>query len=317
MKKFWIFGALSAIVSLCAFTSVYTAAAETAALPLRVVAQQQQNVPENVVNYLNDKLIQVVTANGLGSADYNTRFVITASVTPVTKNIVPGPPRQFSEDLDITLYIADNISHNVFSSVTVSAKAVEASEEKVLVKAIRSVNVNSPKIVSFIKNGTDKIIDYYNSQCENIIAKAKVLAAQKQYEAALFELNAIPSCCTDAYKISSVEAGKIYAEFIDYQASTFLSKAKAIWAAEQNPDGAKIAGEYLSRILPESGSYSEAEKLYQEIKKEIKEDLDFKIKIHDDATSLEESRINAWKEVGIAYGKNQQPVDNDVTWLVK
>ena len=253
----------------------------------------------------------------MGTTDYNSRFVITASIIPVTKDIVPGPPRQFSESIDITFYIVDNIDQKIYSSATVSAKAVETSEEKALIKAIRSINVGSSKIAEFVNNGREKIIAHYESQCDNIIAKAKSLASQNMYEAAMFELNSIPSCCTEAYKKSSKVAEGIFDTYVDYWGNVCLSKARNLWMAEPNAQGAKKAGEYLCQILPYSKSYSNAEKLYQEIKNEVKEDLDFEIRVYDDIVDLESAKVNAWKEIGVAFGKGQQPVDTNVTWLVK
>lgn len=316
MKKNLIIGICS-LIAIAASTSSYAQTEEAATIPLTVIAAKQQSVPETAMTYLNDKLMQVVSKNGLGTTDYNSRFVITASIIPATKDIIPGPPRQFSENIDITFYIVDNVDQKIYSSATVSAKAVEASEEKALIKAIRSINVGSPKIAEFVDKGREKIIAYYESQCDNIIAKAKSLASQNMYEAALFELNSIPSCCTEAYKKSSNVAEGIFDTYVDYWGSLCLSKAKSLWMAEQNTKGAKKAGEYLCQILPDSRSYAAAENLYKEIKTEIKEDLDFELKVYDNIVDLEKAKVNAWKEIGVAYGKGQQPVDTNVTWLVK
>ena len=310
------------IICVCSMllAAIAPAAAENgdeSAIPLTVVAARQQNVPENAISYLNDKLMQVVSRNGMGTADYNSRFVITASVIPVTKDIVAGPPRQFSENLDVTLYIVDNVDKKIYSSVTISAKAVETSEEKVLIKAIRSINVESPKIASFIESGRERIVAYYDSQCDNIIAKARSLASQEQYEAALFELNTIPECCAEAFERTAKAAAAIYADYADHFAADCLAKARALWMAEQNMNGARKAGEYLCKILPDTNSYAAAEKLYLEISREIKADLDFEMRVYADASDLEAAKIEAWKEIGVAYGKNQQPLDTNVTWLVK
>ena len=133
MKKNRIIGICS-LIAIAASVSSYAQTEEAATIPLTVIAVKQQSVPETAMTYLNDKLMQVATKNGLGTTDYNSRFVITASIIPVTKDIIPGPPRQFSENLDITFYIVDNIDQKIYSSATVSAKAVEASEEKVLIR---------------------------------------------------------------------------------------------------------------------------------------------------------------------------------------
>lgn len=286
-------------------------------IPIAVVAAAQQNVPEGVNTYIENKLQQVIAQNGLGSADYYGRFVITASFHPVTKDIVPGPPKQFSENLDVTFYIVDNIDQKIFSSTTVTAYAVDASEEKVLNKAIRSINVKSPQITSFVIEGRDQIVAYYITQADRIISKARSLAKQRQYEAAFYELSAIPEACGVAYDRALVEGTIIYQEYVDYLCEINLANARSAWMAQQNAYGAYEAGEYLSQILPDAKCYGEADNLYREIKAKVLDDWKFEMKKYNDQVSLEQSRIAAWKQVGVAYGKNQKSDTYNVTWLVR
>lgn len=286
-------------------------------IPIAVVAAAQQNVPEGVNTYIENKLQQVIVQNGLGSADYYGRFVITASILPVTKDIVPGPPMQFSENLDVTFYIVDNIDQKIFSSVTVSARAVDASEEKVLNKAIRSINVRSPQITKFVNEGREKIVAYYVAQADRIIAKARTLARQRQYEAAFYELSTIPEACGAAYDKAMAAGTEIFQEYVDYMCDVNLAQARSAWMAQQNSDGAYEAGGYLSQILPDAKCYGEAMGLYQEIKGKVLDDWKFEMQQYSDQVSLERSRIDAWRQVGVAYGQNQKSDTYNVTWLVR
>lgn len=286
-------------------------------IPITVVAARQQNVPESVNAFIENKMQQVISQNGLGSADYYGRFLLTASIVPVTKDIVAGPPKQFAENIDVTFYIVDNIDKKIFSSTTVSAKAVDSSEEKVLNKAIRSINVHSPRIVEFVDRGRKGIVEYYSSQVDQIIAKAKSLAKGRNYEASFYELYAVPEACGNAYQRAVAVANAIYQEYVDYEGELNLAKARSCWYAKQNASGAAEAGEYLSKILPDAKCYSKAENLYQEIKKKVQDDWKFEMQVYKDDVSIERSKIEAWKAIGVAYGKGQQPVDTNITWLVK
>lgn len=286
-------------------------------IPLAVVSSDQSGLPESTKTYIENKLLQVVNQNGLGSGDYFNRFLITASVMPVTKDIVAGPPAKFSENIDITFYIVDNIDRKIFSSVTVSAKAVENSEEKALNMAVRSIKADSKAINGFINKGLDKIIAYYVTQADQIIATAKSLAAQKMYEQAFYELCAIPRACGSAYARALEAGNQIYKDYVDYVAEINLAKATAAWAATQNRSGAEEAGIYLSQILPEAKCYPKAQSLYKEIKAKVKEDWKFEMKIYQDGIDLKNKMINAWRDVGVAYGKGQQPTTYNTHWIVR
>ncbi len=286
-------------------------------LPIAVVAARQQNVPETANRFIEDKLHQVVSQNGLGSADYFGRFILTASIVPVTKDVLAGPPKQFSENIDVTFYIVDNIDKKIYSSTTVSAKAVNASEEKVLNSAIRSIRTNSKQITDFVNTGREKIVAYYSSQADLIIAKANTLAKERKYEAAFYELSAIPDACGSAYIRAIASAAVIYQEYVDYMGELNLAKAKSAWTANQNALGAAEAGEYLCNILPDAKCYERAESLYKEIKSKVLDDWKFEMSVYKDGISIENARIEAWKQIGVAYGTNQQEETTNVTWLVR
>lgn len=286
-------------------------------IPIAVVATKQQGMPENINIYIENKLHQVISQNGMGSFNYQGRFVITASIVSTTKDIIPGPPKQIAENVDITFYIVDNMEHAIFSSTTFSAKAVEKSEEKALIQAVRSINVKSPQIVSFVNEGREKIVAYYTAHADQIIRTAKSMAKQKKYEAALYELCAIPAACGDTYNKTLLVADAIYQEYVDHLCVKYLAKAKSVWMSQQNEKGAEAAGEFLSYIYPDAKCYKEAQTLYTEIKSKVHDDWKFEIRKYQDGVSLEKQRIQAWRDVGVAYGNHQQPVDYNINWLVR
>ena len=72
---------------------------------------------------------------------------------------------------------------------------------------------------------------------------------------------------------------------------------------------------FIKRILPEASCYDDAVALYKEIKAKVLEDWKFEMKKYQDGVDLEKQRIKAWKEVGVAYGKNQKPTTTIINWL--
>lgn len=97
----------------------------------------------------------------------------------------------------------------------------------------------------------------------------------------------------------------------------FLCPRRTAWAGHQNSYGADNAGIYLSQILPDAKCYPEAQKLYQEIKSKVLDDWKFEMQVYRDGVDLEKARINAWKEVGVAYGKGQKSMTYNTSWLVR
>ncbi len=286
-------------------------------IPLTIIIPDQiDGITAGSASYLSNKLKQVAAQNGLAAGDDFSRFFITATITPVTKDIVPGPPQQIAQNLEITFYIADYYDQKIFATTTVNVKAVGTNETKCYINGIKNINVKSKDLVQFVETGKQKIVDYYNAQCETIIKNAHSLAGQRSYEEALYLLTAVPDVC-DCYDKVLAATQEVYQKYIDHLCDVNLAKAKSVWAAEQNSTGAEKAGEYLSYIYPDAKCYNDAQSLYNEIKGKVLDDWRFVMKIYQDGVDLKTARIKAWRDVGVAYGNHQQPVDYNITWLVR
>ena len=95
-----------------------------------------------------------------------------------------------------------------------------------------------------------------------------------------------------------------------------LAAARNAWAADQTSKGATKAGEYLVNILPDAGCYDEAMKLYNEMKTKLLDDWKFeKMKVHQDTINLESQRIEASRQVGVAYGNHQPQQKTTIEFL--
>lgn len=107
-----------------------------------------------------------------------------------------------------------------------------------------------------------------------------------------------------------------YAKYCDKYDEALLARAQTLWAAGQGQAEAAEAGRILAAIDPEAACYDEAVGLANEIKKQVRKDLDFEMREkHADAVELEELRIKAVHDIGVAYGRGQQPQTTNLTWL--
>ena len=300
MKKIFLFA-----FAICMLT-FQSGKAQECDIPLMVVLTGQiDELPPGADSFLENKLRQIATSNGLAADQNFTQFAITTKIHLLDKEILPGPPRNFVLNMEVTLYIADFWGEKVFASTTINVKGVGSNETKAYTEGIKKINPNHKDIQAFVSNAKNKIVEYYDANYPTIIKKAQSMAGMKSYDEAMFHLMSIPACSKgydEALKASAV----VYQQYVDHMCDQYLNRAKMAWAAEQNSYGAEQAGEYLTHIYPDAKCYGEANKLYKEIKAKVLDDWKFVIKMYDDAVSLEKQRINAWKEVGVAYGKGQK-----------
>ncbi|MCI7429731.1 MAG: hypothetical protein MSS84_02460 [Bacteroidales bacterium] len=111
----------------------------------------------------------------------------------------------------------------------------------------------------------------------------------------------------------------IYQSKIDDEGALLLAEARAIWAAGQNAEKGEEAGAILVKINPSSKSYAEAIAVNNEIAKRIKEidqrEWDFALKQQQDEVDIQKANIKAMRDIGVAFGENQQPITYNIrTW---
>lgn len=274
-----------------------------------VVSDQIEGLTLSAQSNLQNKLNRIATKNGMGGSSLNNRFIITANVVVLTKDITPTAPPMQAYTLEITLYIGDGVEGTLFSSTSVTLKGVGKTETKAYMAALKNLKVADPKYQSFIEQGKNKIIEYYNSKCDFILKEADALVSQNEFDAAIAKLVSIPEVCKECFDKAMDKVGPIYQQQIDRQCKMDLAEAKNVWNANQDVSGASQASNYLGNIDPNSSCYNEALNFSNVIAKRIKEldqrEWDFKLKQQQDNVDIQKSTIKAARDIGVAYGNNQ------------
>ncbi|MDR3327951.1 MAG: hypothetical protein LBT04_07530 [Prevotellaceae bacterium] len=292
-------------------TSFYAQNCEIPLIPL--VQDGTDPLPVEAKSFLEDKLTQIIVRNGISAGNGYGQFYLLAKISLLSKDIVQGSPVMISQRLNLSLYIVDYSGEKVIAATTMEVQAVGTNETKSCINGIRSINAGNDKLQTFIQEGKEKMLNYYDNNYAVIIKKAQQLASMKHFEEALFNLTSIPEC-SKGYDAAIAACNSIFQSHIDDLCKRNLMLAKTAWAAEQNAEGARVAGEYLTYIYPDANCYPEAIALYKEIKSRIRENWTFELKQYDDTVSLEKQRINAYREVGVAFGKGQQPTTTNLMW---
>jgi CRISPR/Cas system CMR-associated protein Cmr5 small subunit len=269
------------------------------------VPQQIDQMPEAARSSLANKLSQIVTQNGLGGAANNERFIITANVNIISKEITSTAPPMHVYLLDITLYIGDGIEGTKFASISTTAKGIGENETKAYISALKNLKVTDSKYQTFIETGKTRIIEYYNSKCDFIIKEAQTLAKQNKFDEAISKLVSVPEICKACYEKCMDAIAPIYQQQIDRDCKLKLAEATNLWSANQTAEAANQIGEILLMVEPSASCFKEVENLSKKISTRLKEidnrEWDFKLKELDQASE----RIKAYRDIGVAFGKGQ------------
>lgn len=270
------------------------------------VSDQIEGIPASAKSMLKNKLNQIVTKNNLGGSSLNPRFIITPNIVVITKNMTATAPPMTAMNLEITFYIGDGLEGTIFSTESIMLKGVGTNETKAYISAIKQIRAGNSSIQSFVKNGERKIIEYYNSRCDFIIKEAHALEAQNKYEEAIYRLMTIPQVCKECYDKSLDAVGPIYQKLIDRDCKMKLQAAQGIWDASQDMEAAERAGVLLASIEPDASCFSQVKFLSNKIATKVNQIDKRKWEYILKTQAQESERINAIREIGVAYGTNQQ-----------
>jgi len=284
-----------------------------------IVPDQAEGIPQSARQLLANKMEQIAVQNGLGAAASNPRFCIVPVVNVLSKEITPTAPPMQALNLDVTFYIVDAASQTIFSQTNIQVKGVGQTEDKAYMQALKNLNVKAGQFKGFVESGKEKILEYYNSQCDVVLKGAQALAGQKKYEESLFTLLSVPDVCRECFDKSMDLSVDIYKQYANYKCTDYMSGAKAAWA-NMNADK---AAEFLGKITPDMECYEQAVKLTDEItQKQLADGANvwqFKMKQYDDSVEKEKMMIQAGKEVAVswAYWGQGKHFNWDWSWLYK
>ena len=290
---------------------------DAARIALSAYMDPSSSIPNNAKKTLKDRMQKIITKNGMGSAK-NTRFIMTANVRELNLEKSETAPVIYIYNLEVNLYIGDGIDGTLFSSCSLEVKAAGDSKDKAYMAALKKIKASDPQYQTFINEGKKKIVDYYTAKCDFIITKAQTKAKNQDFDAAIAELMQVPDVCKECYDKCMAAAQPIYQEKINQEGAKLLAEARGVWSAGQDVAAAEAAAAILAQVNPQSSAFAGAESLNAEMAKRVKEldqrEWDFMLKQQQDEVDLEKASIKAIRDIGVAYGENQQPTTYNVVW---
>ena len=209
------------------------------------------------------KLGQIASRNGMGGggASMNNRFIISGDINILTKDITATAPTKYLVTIETTLAIGDGIDGKAFSSEFIEFKGIGISEDKAFISAIRKINPRHKLIKQAIKEGKEKIIEYYNSKCDFILKEASALADSKKFDEAVFLLNQVPMVTKECYDKAMDLSTVIYKRKMENECQQNLTKSNSLIAQNKWVEAALPIASYT----PDMSCYSDVKKLMSKI----------------------------------------------------
>lgn len=315
MKKYtYLFMFLLLFASVNAQNSAGTMDDQSRIAITPVLNENAEAIPASARQTLLTKLQSIASQNGLAASGNGSRFLLATTANVITKDVTATAPPMVAMNIELTLLVVDYTSQTIFSSATIPLKGVGRNENKAVIQALRNLNGNNAEVKRCLEEGKMKIVEFFNTQCDFIIRQAEAEADMRQFDKALYTLTSIPSVSKDCYFEAMDKSAGIFQRYIDFVCEQDFATAQSIWIANPNMDGANAMIPYLSKIYPDASCYEDAQTLVGEVAQKVRaneqgdREWRFEMIKWADGVSLESQRIQAYRDVGVAYGNNQPQI---------
>lgn len=286
-------------------------------IPMMVlVPQQVDTLAPMAQTKLESKMRQVVTLNGMDGGALFSPFCIVANLVEGSKEVTSGLRPLVTITTELELFVGNNYTGEKFSSTAITLNGAGRNESKAYGSAFGGITTGNSQIQKFLSDAKLKISRYYETQIPNIINQARGFAIRQEYEEALCLLTSVPTCCNGYSEVEKCMLD-IFQQYVDYDCTVKVNKARSIWNATQNQEGASLAGVYLAAINPASSCWEEALALAETIRQRIGDEWEFAKEITRESIRLEEARIEAIRAIGVAFGQNQKALSVRENWFVR
>lgn len=283
-----------------------------------VMPENLEGLNETQLSKIETKILQIVTSNGISASGYAHNFVIYPKFSINDSRIVESGMQDITIlNCDISLFIKQVDNNLVFSSISKTLKGNGKDKSLAITSAINQINTNDADYAKFIDIGKNKILSYYESKCGDIISKAQTMYKLQDFDASLATLMSVPEEATGCYSNIQQKAFEVYTAYQNQHCASQIQRAKAQLAANYY----NAALQTLSEIDPSTRCLSEAQSLIKKVEPKVDEDQkrkwDFMKQRYNDRVALEKLRINAMKEIAVAYYRRQPPVRINKTYNYK
>ncbi len=187
------------------------------------------NMPTEAANMLLNKLMQIAVKNGLGGVALDPNFIITATIDVESKDVTSTAPPMIAMKLNINFYIVDYANKTTLAEFSRTAKGVGKTDEKAYIEAIKGIDPKASAFKKFVATGKEKIVEYYNTNCDILMKKAETLSNTGKYEESIGLLMAVPDVCLECYAKAMDAVVVVHKKMVSSNCNQYLEAAKTAW----------------------------------------------------------------------------------------
>ncbi|PHR72550.1 MAG: hypothetical protein COA67_04700 [Lutibacter sp.] len=266
-----------------------------------VLPDNSEYLQSKSLSKIETKIQHIVSKHGISGKGYTNEFLIYPKFEIYDESIVEGMRNIVVVEVEISFFIQQYSTKKIFSTFSKSLKGSGFTKEKAIVNAISKISTTDSRLKEFIDTGKQKILAYYENNCQQIINDSDSFIKMKKYQEAIAILSSIPKEAKNCYNSIQQKSIEAYNEYQKQLCSQNIIKAKSEIANNNFSSALHILG----YIDPSSICSREAEMLINKtaLKVDQKEQKEWNLmkQRYNDKMNMEKYRLNITKEIAKAY----------------
>ncbi len=169
------------------------------AVGLKQPSALSADIPQGSYALLANRLSKAASLNGLAADGEGQVFNMVPSVAVVEKAVSGSVPPMITQNIEISVKLVESLNGNTYEQADFSVKGVGATEEKAMTDAFRKIDARHPQLKAFFRKGKQRILEYYNGNCDLILAEADGMVHAKRYLSAYHLLMSTPKASRECF----------------------------------------------------------------------------------------------------------------------
>jgi hypothetical protein len=267
-----------------------------------VVPQQVDHLNDSQTTRLGKKMLDLTVKSGLSATERNTGVIVFPVFSIEKEEVVEGGMQNIVVvSADISFVVKQLETEVVFTTFNRQVRGSGSNRQRAIDDAISKISVKDKDFEAFADRAREKILAYYNNNCNNLLLQAESCAKRNDYEKALALIAAIPDVAS-CYPQALRTAEKFYGAYQAQRCNEVLVRSQSLYAAHKYVDALY---ELYDLNVFTSDCTREAKSLMNTIESKLSADeqraWNYAVQQNNNRTALAEKRLETIQAIAVAY----------------
>ncbi len=189
------------------------------------------------------------------------RFGLVAVPIIYSKEKTSTTPPKYFYEFGVDIIAVDYKEKTKYGVYTYDGlTGMNANSQRALMSGLKGFKTNRG-FTEFVKEIKQKIIDFYESNCDFILTDAETNASNDEFDNALSILAGIPTVCKECYDRAQEKSREVYLQKLERECQALVAEASSLIAADEWENAAGV----LKKVLPGISCHAEAVALIEKV----------------------------------------------------